>query len=279
MKPRIDSHQHFWHYDPTKHVWMNEQMGVLKTDYLPTELEPLLNRCQLVGCVAVQANQAAVENEFLLGLSDEHDFIKGVVGWVDLRAENVEERLEYYQQFPKMKGFRHVLHDEPELDFMLQPAFLSGASRLEQFGYTYDILIFEKHLSPTLTFIKNLPSQPFVIDHMAKPNLKTGDVNTWKKQLKEVAAFENVYCKISGMVTEADWQNWQNEDFMRYLDAVVEVFGTNRIMYGSDWPVCTLAATYQQQYDIVKDYFSNFSQIEQDCFFGENAIRFYHLIG
>ncbi len=275
--PRIDSHQHFWYYDPNKHVWMNEQMEILKTDYLPTDLEPLLKSCDLDGCVAVQANQAEVENDFLLQLADKNDFIKGIVGWVDLRAKNLSERLEYYQKFSKIKGFRHVIHDEPELNFMLQPAFMKGVSMLKKYGYTYDILIFAAHLPNTLKFVKNLPDQPFVIDHIAKPNIKAGEIDTWEKQLKKVASFENVYCKISGMVTEADWSSWKKEDFTKYLDAVVEAFGTNRLMYGSDWPVCTLAANYETQFKLVKDYFSSFSKTEQEQILGGNAIQFYKI--
>ena len=274
---RIDSHQHFWNYDPAKHSWMNEDMNGLKIDYLPSDLELLLKSCGFDGCVAVQANQAEVENTFLLELVEKYNFIKGIVGWVDLRAENLVERLDYYQQFPKIKGFRHVIHDEPELSFMLQSQFIKGVAELHKFDYTYDILIFAAHLPNTLSFIKALPEQPLVIDHIAKPSIKKGEIETWKKYLMQVAAYEHVYCKISGMVTEADWKNWQKEDFIKYLDAVVEAFGTDRIMYGSDWPVCTLAAHYEEQLGIVKDYFLSFSQTEQDDFFGKNATIFYHL--
>jgi L-fuconolactonase len=273
----IDSHQHFWHYDPAKHVWMNGDMTILKTDYLPTDLKPLLKKCDLDGCVAIQANQAEVENDFLLSLANQYGFIKGIVGWVDLRAENVSERLEYYQQFPSIKGFRHVIHDEPELDFMLQPTFMKGVSTLKNYGYTYDILIFAAHLPNTLTFVKNLPNQAFVIDHIAKPDIKIGKIDTWKKQLIDVASFENVYCKISGMITEAEWSSWEKDDFTKYLDVVVEAFGINRLMYGSDWPVCMLAANYEMQFDIVKDYFSRFSKTEQEQILGGNAINFYNL--
>jgi L-fuconolactonase len=273
----IDSHQHFWHYDAAKHVWMNDKMTVLKTDYLPTDLEPLLKKCDLDGCIAVQANQAEVENDFLMSLANQYDFIKGIVGWVDLKASTVAERLEYYQQFSKIKGFRHIIHDEPELDFMLQPSFLKGVSLLKNYGYTYDILIFAEHLPNTKTFVKALPNQPFVIDHIAKPTIKKGEIDTWKKQMQEIASFENVYCKLSGMVTEGDWSSWKKEDFTKYLDAVVEAFGTNRLMYGSDWPVCTLAANYEQQFGIVKDYFSKLSKAEQDQIFGINAYDFYKL--
>ena len=274
---RIDAHQHFWKYDPVSHAWMDERMDVLKADYQPNDLKPLLNSCAIAGCVAVQANQAEAENAFLLVLANQHDFIKGVVGWVDLQAKDVSERLDYYQQFSKIKGFRHVIHDEPELDFMLQPAFLRGVSALKNHGYTYDILIFAAHLPNTVSFLKALPDQPFVIDHIAKPNIKSGNIDTWGQQIKAVATFENVHCKISGMVTEADWTSWKKTDFTQYLDAVVEAFGTRRIMYGSDWPVCNLAANYQQQYAIVADYFSSFSRAEQDQFFGQNATQFYNL--
>lgn len=274
---RIDSHQHFWQYDPQKHVWMDERMDIIKQDFLPSDLLPHLQKVNLDGCIAVQANQAEVENEFLLGLSENFDFIKGIVGWVDLRAENIEERLEYYQQFPKIKGFRHVVHDEPELDFMLGKNFMRGISKLNKYGYTYDILIFEKHLPNTFKFVETFPEQPFVIDHIAKPLIKQQITEAWAKNIKKVAKSENVYCKISAMTTEADWANWKQEDFNKYLDTVVEAFGTERIMYGSDWPVCQLAATYERQFNIVKDYFSSFSPDVQDKFFGENASKFYKL--
>jgi L-fuconolactonase len=276
-KNHIDAHQHFWQYDPAKHVWMSEKMGVLKHDFAPTDLAPLLENCGLNGCVAVQANQAEVENSFLLNHAAKHDFIKGIVGWVDLQAENVEERLNYYTQFPKIKGFRHVIHDEPDLDFMLRAAFLRGISFLEKYNYTYDILIFPEHLANTLKFVKTFPNQRFVIDHIAKPFIKTGEMDAWQKGLKAIAECENVSCKISGMVTEADWANWQQADFTPYLAAIVEMFGTDRIMYGSDWPVCTLAATYEDMFSIVKNYFSTFSASEQKQFFGENAVKFYNL--
>ena len=181
---RIDSHQHFWQYDSAKHIWMNEQMGVLKIDYLPSDLELLLKNCDLDGCVAVQANQAEVENEFLLDLANQYDFIKGIVGWVDLQANDVVERLSFYKQFAKVKGFRHVIHDEPDIDFMHRAAFMSGLYQLKSFNYTYDLLIFPKHIPNTIELLKVFSNQPFVIDHIAKPNIKNGEIDTWKKQLR-----------------------------------------------------------------------------------------------
>lgn len=276
-KIRIDAHQHFWKYSPLRHTWMSAEMGTLKADFLPLDLLPHLQHCAINGCIAVQADQSEDENTFLLGLSEKYDFIRGIVGWVDLQAENLEERLAHYQQFPKIKGFRHVLHDEEQRDFMLRPAFLRGISMLEKFNYTYDILIFTDQLAYTLDFVKAFPEQRFVIDHIAKPKIKQQIIGEWKDEIAKIASFPNVYCKISGLVTEADWQNWKKEDFKAYLDIIVDSFGTDRMMYGSDWPVCQLAASYQAQFELVKDYFSTFSFAEQAKFFGENAIQFYKL--
>jgi L-fuconolactonase len=274
---RIDSHQHFWNYHPSRHLWMNESMAVLKKDFSPEDLEPLLKSCNLNGCIAVQASQTEEENEYLMELSNRYSIIRGIVGWVDLQSENLIEKLSYYKKFKKIKGFRHVIQDEPDINFMLRPAFLNGIKTLKLFEYTYDILIFPKHLKNTFKFIKQNPEQRFVIDHIAKAEIKNNQIEDWKKDLSEVGALKNVYCKISGMVTEARWKEWKQDDFNIYLDTVVEIFGTDRIMFGSDWPVCTLSASYAKVYKIVNDYFSTFSKQEQDNFFGLNAKRFYRL--
>ncbi len=275
--PRIDAHQHFWQYDPARHVWMTDEMPTLKRDFGPADLAPLLWPCALDGCVAVQADQSEAENTYLLGLAQKHPFIRGVVGWVDLQADDVPERLAYYSQFPAMKGFRHVLHDEPQRDFMLRPAFKHGIGQLARFGYTYDLLIFVDQMAYTLDFVKAFPDQPFVIDHIAKPYIRQHIVGDWEGFIQQLADCENVYCKISGLITEADWHNWQPADFTTYLNIVVDAFGTDRIMYGSDWPVCTLAGRYEAVYGVVADYFSRFTQTEQAAFFGGNATRFYGL--
>lgn len=274
---RIDSHQHFWKYDPHRQNWMTDEMDVLKKDYGPRDLAVLLNQCGLQGCVAVQASQTEDENEFLIQLAEENSFIKGVVGWVDLQSNTVHERLSYYTTKSKIKGFRHVLHDESDVDFMLRPAFLNGIKALKEFGYTYDLLIFPVHFSNSLQLVRQFPDQPFVIDHIAKPNIREHQLSDWKKHLMPLASLPNVYCKISGMVTEAGWKKWKSEDFIPYIDTIVDLFGTKRILYGSDWPVCTLSASYGETFGIVKNYFEKFSQGEQDDFFGMNAKRFYHL--
>lgn len=274
---RIDSHQHFWNYDPRRHSWMTEKMDLLKRDYGPKELAVLLAQCDLDGSVAVQASQSEEENEFLLDLAESNPIIKGIVGWVDLQSEAVSERLSYYSSKKKIKGFRHVIHDEPDIDFMLRPAFFKGIKALKSFNFTYDILIFPVHLANALELVRQFPDQPFIIDHIAKPMINKYEISEWKKDLTPLASLQNVYCKVSGMVTEAKWENWQQQDFIPYLDTIVELFGNKRILYGSDWPVCTVSASYSKTYGIVKNYFEKFSINEQDDFFGLNAKKFYHL--
>jgi len=252
-------------------------MSVIQKDFLPDDLAPILKANNFDGCISVQSYQSEQENDFQLANADRHSFIKGVVGWVDLRSPQIEGCLNYYQQFKKLKGFRHVLQGEPQRDFMLRPAFLNGISLLKKYGYTYDILILPDQLKYTAEFVAQFPDQRFVIDHIAKPNIKQKELKEWEKGIKAIAAFDNVYCKVSGMVTEADWENWQPADFNNYLEVVTNSFGTGRLMYGSDWPVCNVAADYGQVVNIVKDYFSTFSQTEQQAFFGGNAIGFYNI--
>jgi len=273
----IDSHQHFWKFDPVRDNWINDDMSVIQKDFLPRDLKPVLDKNSFAGSVVVQSDQSEVENEFQLKNAARYDFIKGVVGWVDLRSPTVEDRLSYYCKFEKMKGFRHVLQGEKDRAFMLQPAFMNGISLLKKYQFTYDILIFPDQLKHTLDFVEAFPEQPFVIDHIAKPYIKDKKIDEWKKDMEAIAEHENVYCKISGMVTEAGWKQWKNEDFTPYINAVVEAFGTHRIMFGSDWPVCLVAGSYEKVAGIVKDHFAAFSKTEKELFFGGNAIKFYNL--
>jgi L-fuconolactonase len=273
----IDAHHHFWLYNPTRHEWITEEMSAIRKDFLPKDFEPVLKQNGISGTVLIQVDQTETENEFQLKNAEENDFIKGVVGWIDLQSTDVEERLEFYQQYKKMKGFRHVLQGEADRALMLKPAFMNGISKLKRFGYTYDILIYTDQLKYTKEFVAAFPDQLFVIDHLAKPNIKEQKIEDWKKDIEAVAQHENAYCKISGMVTEADFHNWRKEDFTPYLDVVVNAFGTDRIMFGSDYPVCLVAATYELMKSIVDDYFSSFSKDEQEKFFGKNAIKFYNL--
>lgn len=274
---RIDAHQHFWKFDSTRDSWITDEMKILRRDFLPRDLEPLLKENGFDGCVIVQSDQSEEENYFQIANAENFSFVKAVVGWVDFQAEDIEEKLSYYLQFPKLKGFRHVLQGENDRAFMLRPAFKRGISKLKLFDYTYDILIFQDQLFFAKELASAFPDQPFVLDHLAKPDIRSGAIQEWKKDIKALAEHENVFCKISGMVTEADWKNWKIEDLEPYLDVAVGAFGTNRIMFGSDWPVCQIAASYQQVTDLVKHHFSSFSADEQALFFGGNASAFYRL--
>jgi L-fuconolactonase len=274
---KIDAHQHFWKYDAIRDSWITDEMSDIQKDFSPVDLQPLLQHAGIDGCVTVQSDQSEEENAFHLATAEKWDFIKGVVGWIDLQAENVEKRLEYYSQFKKMKGFRHVLQGETQRDCMLRPAFMKGISLLNKYGFTYDILIFPDQLKYTYELVRTFSDQFFVIDHIAKPNIKDSKIDDWKKDLLQIASCKNVFCKISGMVTEASWRTWKKTDFTAYLDVVVSAIGTDRIMFGSDWPVCLVAASYNQTLEIVTDYFASFSHHEQANVLGTNAIQFYKL--
>jgi L-fuconolactonase len=274
--PVIDAHQHFWQYHPVKHSWINDDMSVIRKDFYPAELQPILQQQQIDGCIAVQADQTEAETDWLISLADKVAFIKGVVGWVDLRADTIRERLAHYHQFPIVKGFRHILQGE-DPSFMLQPDFLRGIKALQEFGFSYDVLIYPKHLPAALALVKQFPEQLFVIDHLAKPDIKNGEITDWKKGMEAMALCPNVFCKVSGMVTEADWHHWQPTDLFPYLDIVTDAFGMQRLLYGSDWPVCLVAASYERMMAPVKEYYSNFSAAEQAALFGQNAAAFYHV--
>ena len=275
--PRIDAHQHFWQYSPERHSWISNEMAAIKGDRFPEDVQEHLVDHKIDGVVAVQVDQSEEENRFLLDLAGKHSFIKGIVGWVDLQAKDIEDRLDWYKTLPNMKGFRHILQAESERDYMLRPAFMQGIKELQRHGFTYDILIFPDQLIFTRTFVEAFPNQPFIIDHLAKPLIKTGEIKPWAIEIKELARNENVWCKVSGMITEADWHGWKYEDFVPYLDTVVEAFGVRRMIYGSDWPVCQLAGGYGPAIEIVNTYFSQFSENEQLLFWGNNAVEFYNL--
>lgn len=274
---RIDSHQHFWNYNSEKHAWINEEMLILRQDYLPEQLQKTYEKHQIDGCIAVQADQSEAESSFLLDLAEQNDFIKGVVGWADLRSPKIQERLEYFSHYKKMKGFRHVVQGEADHNFILRPVFQRGIRLLENYNFTYDLLIYPHQLGASLEFVRLFPNLKIVIDHMAKPYIKDGFFDGWANQMHAIARYENVYCKVSGIVTEADWANWEADHFKAYLDVVVEAFGMRRLLFGSDWPVCLLAASYEQMLGLVEDYFHSFSSNEKEYFFGGNAVAFYQL--
>jgi L-fuconolactonase len=277
VQVKIDAHQHFWAYDPLEYGWIGPEMDVLKRDYMPQDLEPLQHALGITGTVAVQARQTVQETRWLIELAHEHAFIKGVVGWVDLFDPELGLLLETLASHPKLCGVRHVVQDEPDDEFMLRDGFCQGIRTLTDFDLTYDILIFPRHLPAACELVSRFPQQRFVLDHIAKPPIKSRELDPWREWIWQLAEYPNVYCKVSGMVTEADWANWQPQDVRPYLDVVFEAFGTQRIMIGSDWPVCTVAGTYSQVMGLAYDYLGQFSTPEQADLCGGNAQRFYRL--
>lgn len=273
----IDSHHHLWKYKPEDYGWMDDSMEILKKDYLPENLEPLLKNSGVHSTVVVQARQSLEETEWLLEMAEQHAFIQGVVGWVDLCAPSLSELLDKYASHPKLVGVRHVLHDEPDDDFMLREDFKRGISQLQIYNLTYDLLLFPKHLSRAAELVKTFPEQRFVLDHLAKPPIKSGTIQAWKSGLEKLAAMSNVWCKLSGMVTEADHRAWKQEDFLPYMAVVLDSFGTDRVMLGSDWPVCTLGGTYQDVMEIPMKFISRMSQTDQELIGYQNALDGYQL--
>ena len=273
----IDSHQHFWKYEPVKHSWIDDDMSVIRKNFLPSDLAKVYQENGINGCVAVQADQTLEETDFLIDLASSNDYIKGIVGWVDLRSENIEEALEKYSKHNIVKGFRHVVQGESDHNFLLRPNFLRGISLLERYNFTYDILVFPHQLGAVLEFVKQFPKQKFVIDHIAKPYIKDGFFEGWASQMKSISKQENVYCKMSGMITEADYNTWTLEQLNPYMDLILNVFGSNRIMFGSDWPVCLVAGNYKQVKEIVTNFIVKLSDSEQRGIMGYNAINFYNI--
>ena len=274
---QIDSHQHFWNYDPARDGWITPEMSVLRRDFLPADLLPELRRNGIDGCIAVQAAQTERETEFLLRLAGLHSEIVGVVGWVDLRSPDVPDSLRRFAKHKKLCGVRHIVQAEPDARFLLQDSFLRGIARLQEFHLTYDILVYPRQLPAAIELAKRYPEQAFVLDHIAKPEIRAGSREPWTTHIRELAACSNVYCKVSGLITEADWKRWLAAEIFPYLDIVSEAFGSSRLMFGSDWPVCLLAGNYERVLELVCKFTSALSEEERTKIFGMNAVRFYGL--
>jgi L-fuconolactonase len=275
---KIDSHQHFWKYNATDYGWIDDRMKILKRDWLPDDLEPGLLKAGFAGSVAVQARQTPEETRWLLNMAEKNDFIKGVVGWVDLCSEDdLKRQLDEFCKSPKLVGVRHVVHDEPEDGFMLRDDFLKGISILKEYNLTYDLLLFPKHLPVARIVVSMFPEQKFVVDHIAKPLIKDRLTDPWKEDIVMLSESKNVWCKLSGMVTEADWLNHTPGDFRPYLDVVFNAFGPGRLMVGSDWPVCLVSREYREVINIVEDYISGMQNEVRQKILGLNCIDFYGL--
>lgn len=274
---RIDTHQHFWLYNSDEYGWIDDSMTSLRRNFSPPDLEPELQRAGFDGSIAVQVRQSLEETRWLLELAEQSNFIVGVVGWVDLRASDVREQLARFAKHPKFLGIRHIVQSEPDDRFLLQPEFLRGISALEEFGLTYDILIYTRHLPVAAEFVAQFPRQRFVLDHLAKPLIKAGKIHPWDSDLRRLARFPNVYCKLSGLVTEADWKKWKPEHIIPYLEVALESFGADRLMIGSDWPVCTVAASYAEVMELVAGFIAKYPTAVQEAILGGTARSFWSL--
>ncbi|MDQ2718660.1 MAG: amidohydrolase family protein [Bacteroidota bacterium] len=272
----VDAHVHFWKYNKIKDAWITDKMKMLQRDFLPKHLKPELHGNEMDAIIAVQADQSESETGLLLSFVNENPEIKGIVGWVDLQNENVKERLDYFSKFNAIKGFRHIVQAEPA-GFLQNKKFLNGIKAMQNFKFTYDILIYENQLEDAIEFINKFPDQKFILDHCAKPDIKNKNITEWEKSIHEIAKNKNLYCKLSGLTTETQWNNWNEKDFKPYLDVVFDSFGTDRLLFGSDWPVMLLSGNYTNWKNLIEIYMTNFSLGEKQKVFGNNAIKFYNL--
>lgn len=276
----IDSHQHYWDLSNTQfnYSWLGEpQHAPINQTYLPANLAPHIERAGVDKTIFVQTQHNLEENRWVLSLIEQNDFIAGMVGWVDLAAEDCEDQLAEFKDHPKFVGIRHIVQDEPDDNFIIRPDVLRGMKTLEKHGVPYDLLFFTKHLRHAATVARHVPDLKLVVDHLAKPQIKSRKIDNWAVDLKAAADCPNVYCKLSGMITEADWEHWTAADLKPYVQAALEAFGPERCMFGSDWPVCELAGTYQQVVDVLNETLGSISQSERNQIFGETAAAFYEL--
>lgn len=274
----IDSHQHFWQVGRFDYPWMSSDLGVLYRDYLPDELAPTLSLNGVSKTVLVQASNSLAESRWLLSLADENSFIAGVVGWVDLMSANVGVQLDELSAHSKFKGVRHLVESEPNDDWLVQPAALSGLKQLSRYGLSYDLLVHTRHLKYVQRVVESCPELAFVIDHLAKPPIAKNEFTQWAQALKPLASYPTVHCKLSGLVTEANWSSWQASEFRPYVEYALELFGADRLMFGSDYPVCLLAASYDRVLNASQEILKDLSDFERDRIFSENAMKFYRLV-
>jgi L-fuconolactonase len=273
---KIDAHQHFWKYDQVKHAWITDEMKLIRRDFPPNDLFPLLQELKIDGTVAVQADETWRETEYLLDLADQYSWIKAVVGWVNVAGKDLEEYLDHASSLPKLKGFREILQAQSP-EYILRPEFVKGIQKLGKLDFTYDILILPEHLDASLQLVSKCPDQLFVIDHLAKPNIKTGEWKEWRKKMALLAERELVYCKLSGMITEADLKKWNYEDILPYMEIALDLFGPQKLMFGSDWPVCLVAGEYERVWETVNQFTDALSAGEKERIFGGTAQEFYRI--
>lgn len=277
MIKKLDAHQHFWRYDNIRYSWIKDNMGRLKNNFLPDDLITEIQSNNVIGTVAVQAIQDEDENTFLLELAEKYPFIWGVVGWLDLKSPDLGNRLGFYRTFSKLKGFRHVIQDESDPEFILNNDFQEGLKTIFDAGYTYDLLVLPHQMKAAVETVSNFPGGNFVLDHLAKPAINKPIDEDWKYYINALGKLPNVCCKLSGMITEGDWDKWEEKDFYPFMDTVMDAFGEDRVMFGSDWPVCKLAGSYKRVVQLVDRYFDGCSETSLKKIWQTNAIDFYQL--
>jgi L-fuconolactonase len=273
----VDSHQHFWQVGRFDYPWMTPEVEVLCQDYLPPALEPILNRCGVAQTILVQASNSVAETRWLLSLADHNPFIAGVVGWVDLQADDVDRQLDEFMTHSKFKGVRHLVESEPADDWLAQTNVIRGLHGLETRRLSYDLLVHTKHLKYAARVANECPGLRLVVDHLAKPPIANGEIDEWRHELGKLAAYENVWCKLSGLVTEADHDHWRASDLRPYVETAFQCFGARRMMFGSDWPVCLLAASYERVVETAQSLGAELNAADRDRIFSRNATEFYQI--
>ena len=273
----IDSHQHFWTYNVNRDVWITEEMGRIRKNFYPNDSVELFAQNQIDGCIAVQADSSEEETFFLISLAEQSEFIKGVVGWVDLQSKNIESQLTYFSQFEKIVGFRHVVQSESDPNFLARPNFLKGVQLLDTFDFSYDLLIYPNQLNAGIEFCKKNANQRIVLDHLAKPPIKSGDISEWKKDIEKFKELENVSAKISGLITEAEWFNYNEKDILHIIEIALEVFGSDRLMFGTDYPVVLVADELSNWVKTFNKSISQLSSNEIKKITIDNCLQFYKI--
>jgi L-fuconolactonase len=274
---RIDAHQHFWQYDPDRHRWINDEMSAIRRDFFPGDLATILKTLQIDGTIAVQADETVVETTFLLDLAAKNDFIKAVVGWTDLHSLELEKTLYNFKGIEKLAGFRCVMQGAPDEKYLRNVLFANNLKKLAEHGYTYDLLVYHNQLPALISMTEKLPDNQLILDHIGKPDIRNNQFQTWKEQIKILAKHPGIYCKLSGMVTEADYSKWTYDDLLPYLETSAEYFGIDRICFGSDWPVCLVAGSYNKVYEVIEKFVHQLSKSDQEKIFGLNTLQFYKI--
>ena len=275
---RLDSHQHFWKFDPVRDAWITADMQVIQRDFLPADLLKEINTHKIDGTIAVQADESETETRFLLEQAEENDFIKGVVGWIDLKHEMLDIHLQEWKKFPKLKGFRTITQGKPDDQYFKNKPFQQGIRQLTANRFTYDLLIYHDQLPAAIQFTERFPDQAFILDHLGKPAITAGEIKKWKENIRVLSQHPRTFCKLSGLVTEADWKKWRYEDLSPYLEIAGEYFGVDRLCFGSDWPVCLLAGSYGKVTEIITRFLQQVEPADRDKIWGANAANFYQII-